>query len=126
MIDYDVKYFDNGTKAYESWREDGELHREDSPALIRYYDNGNKDYESWYKDGKSHREDGPAYISYYLDGSKHYEIWYLCGDTYTKSKHKELIELSKSIITRDYAIMNIRNSSKFIRMKCQEILNGRA
>jgi hypothetical protein len=34
--------------------------------------------------------------------------------------------LSKSIITRDAAIMNIRNSSKFIRLRCQEILNGRA
>jgi hypothetical protein len=93
---------------------------------VEYYDNGNKDYESWYKDGKSHREDGPAYISYDLDGSEYYESWYLCGDTYAESTYNDIIELSKTIITRDVAIMNIRNSSKFIRMRCQEVLDGRA
>jgi hypothetical protein len=93
---------------------------------IMYYDNGNMDYEHWHKDGKLHREDGPALISYYPNGNKRYEEWYLCQQEYTEPEHRELLELSKTITTRDAAIMNIRNSSKFIQRKCQEILNGRA
>jgi hypothetical protein len=72
-----------------------------------------------------HREDGPAVIHYNLDGSTNYETWDLCGQEYIESEHRELLELSKSIITRDAAIMNIKHPSKFIRMRCQEILNGR-
>jgi hypothetical protein len=125
MEEHKITYFNNGTKEYEKWHKDGEYHREDGPALIRYYDNGNKDYESWYKDGKSHREDGPAYIRYHIDGSKRYESWYLHDQGYTKSAYNDIIEFGKSIVTRDAAIMNIRNSSKFIRMRCLEILNGR-
>jgi thermostable 8-oxoguanine DNA glycosylase len=54
----------NGTK---SWYLNGELHREDGPAIE--YVNGDK---SWYLDGKCHREDGPAME--YANGDKH---WYL-------------------------------------------------
>jgi len=37
------------------WYKNGELHREDGPAIE--YANGNK---FWYKNGELHREDGPA------------------------------------------------------------------
>jgi hypothetical protein len=90
---------------------------------VEYYDNGNKSYEHWYKDGKLHREDGPAFISYLHDGSKYYEEWCLHDQGYTKSAYNDIIELSKTIITRDAAIMNIKHPYKFIRLRCQEVLN---
>ena len=43
---------DDGTKM---WHRDGNLHREDGPAIE--YPDGTK---KWYRDGKLHREDGPA------------------------------------------------------------------
>ena len=44
---------------------DGQLHRNDGPAIIRYYDGYNADdrhveFEQWYKHGQLHRDDGPA------------------------------------------------------------------
>ena len=45
------------------WTLDGELHREDGPAVE--YAGGNK---WWYRHGKLHREDGPA--EEYADGTK--------------------------------------------------------
>jgi hypothetical protein len=40
----------------ERWSKDGELHREDGPAVIRITS------ETWYQNGKLHREDGPAVV----------------------------------------------------------------
>ena len=65
MIEYTVKV-DNGDK---SWYLNGELHREDGPAIE--FSNGNK---LWYLNGKLHREDGPAVE--WSSGDKH---WYLNG-----------------------------------------------
>jgi hypothetical protein len=56
----------DGTKY---WYKDGELHREDGPAVE--YLNGTK---YWYKNNYRHREDGPAVE--YSDGEKH---WYKNG-----------------------------------------------
>jgi hypothetical protein len=53
----------------ECWCLNGELHREDGPAVT--YSDGTK---YWYRNGKFHREDGPAII--YTDGT---EWWYLNG-----------------------------------------------
>jgi hypothetical protein len=56
------------------WRQDGQLHREDGPAII--YSNGTVMY---YRHGKLHREDGPAIIYsngdqwYYRDGKLYRE-----------------------------------------------------
>jgi hypothetical protein len=126
MEEHKVEYYGNGTKAYEHWYKDGMIHRLDGPAYISYNDNGNKRFESWCKDDKLHREDGPARISYLDNGDKAYETWYLCGQEYIESEHRELVEFGKAIITRDAAIMNIKHPSRYIRLRCQEILNGRA
>ena len=94
MIEYKVKVFDNGDRC---WRLDGNLHREDGPA-IEYADGA----RWWYLNGNLHREDGPA-IEYadgtrcwYLNGKRHREdgpaieyaygtrFWYLNGEQYTK------------------------------------------
>lgn len=55
----------DGTKF---WYKDGELHREDGPAVE--HSNGTH----WYKNNYRHREDGPAVE--YADGEKH---WYKNG-----------------------------------------------
>ena len=55
---------DNGTT---TWRVNGNLHREDGPAVE--YANGDK---SWYLNGKLHREDGPAVE--YANGYKEWRI----------------------------------------------------
>jgi hypothetical protein len=126
MEEYDITCFNNGNKCYEEWHKEGMRHREDGPAFISYYSDGSTNYEYWYKDGKLHREDGPAYISYNQDGGEHYETWDLCDQEYAESAYNDIIELGKSIVIRDAAIMNIKHPSKFIQRKCQEILNGRA
>jgi len=51
------------------WRVNGQLHREDGPAVE--YANGDK---AWYRDGKLHREDEPAIA--YANGTKE---WWLNG-----------------------------------------------
>jgi len=49
MIEYTVKVYDNGDK---HWRLNGELHREDGPAVE--FDDGDK---YWYLNGKQLTED---------------------------------------------------------------------
>ena len=53
-----------------SWYRNGELHREDGPAIECA--NGTK---YWYRNGELHREDGPAIE--YANGNKH---WYRNGE----------------------------------------------
>ncbi len=88
-----------GTTRYTN--EEGQLHREDRPALI--YENGDeiwylngkrhrkgapalihvKGDKFWYQDDKLHREDGPAIER--LDGSKE---WFLKGVQLVKEDYK--------------------------------------
>ena len=55
---------------FKEWYLNGQLHRTDGPAIE--YANGDK---SWFLNGKPHREDGPA--SEWADGNKY---WYLDGN----------------------------------------------
>ena len=98
MIEYTVKVHDDGDKY---WYLNGELHREDGPAVALA--NGNK---YWWLKGKRHREDGPAveyasgYKVWYLKGKRHREDgpavewangnkdWYLNGKKVTEEEHK--------------------------------------
>ena len=66
MITYKVTVDKDGT----TWYLNGDLHREDGPAVE--YPNGNK---VWYLNGQLHREDGPAVE--YQNGNKH---WYINGN----------------------------------------------
>ena len=99
MIKYTVKVLENGTK---EWFLNGELHREDGPAIER--SNGDK---WWYLNGELHREDGPAvedpngYKAWYLNGKEHREDgpaveysdgdkwWFLNGEHLTEEEHKK-------------------------------------
>ena len=60
------KTFPNGNK---QWFLNGELHREDGPAIERT--NGDKE---WYLNGVRHREDGPA-----VENANGMKMWYLNG-----------------------------------------------
>ena len=52
------------------WYLNGELHREDGPAIE--YSDGEK---SWYLNGERHRDDGPA-----IEWSNGYRVWYRNGE----------------------------------------------
>lgn len=52
-------YCIQGDGASERWYVDGELHREDGPAI--QWDSGDTE---WYFQGRLHREDGPAVCSW--------------------------------------------------------------
>ena len=75
-IKYEVKVYKNGNKY---WYQNGELHREDGPAME--YANGDK---YWYKEGKYHRIDGPAVEL--ANGDKY---WYLDNIKYTEAEFKK-------------------------------------
>jgi len=56
----------------KAWYLHGELHREDGPAFE--YANG---FKLWYLHGKCHREDGPA-----VEHANRYKEWWLHGNWY--------------------------------------------
>lgn len=71
------RYFD-GKLDWENYRnKNGNLHREDGPALIWYFVNGNIDIQEYWINGKLHKIDGPAKISYSYnnDRIKDKEYW---------------------------------------------------
>lgn len=53
----------------EKRNENGNLHCEDGPAIVRRYEDGSMEYE-YYNDGRKHRLDGPA-----IDGPNSTEYW---------------------------------------------------
>jgi hypothetical protein len=66
-------------KNSKEWRlPNGELHREDGPAMEH-----NNGYKFWYINDLLHREDGPAVV--HPSGSK---SWYLNNINYTEQEHK--------------------------------------
>lgn len=78
------KYVDESRKKHLN--SDGQLHREDGPALIDVNpDTGEVLAEAWYLNGKPHRENNPAYVSY--DGGKIIsEQWWLNGELHREGK----------------------------------------
>lgn len=70
-------YWANGQLAIEHhFNDNGELHNETGPALIRYDSEGNITDEYYYFNGKFHRENGPACVSK-LNSTM--EFWYHHG-----------------------------------------------
>jgi hypothetical protein len=70
----------------EEWKTNGDLHREEGPALVVYFVCGNVEYQSYYIKDVQHREDGPSYTEYYRgsDGAKRVDVWRKEG-----KKHRE-------------------------------------
>ena len=87
--------FSTGTK-YKGWFEDGELHREDGPAVIMIGSLG----ETWYYKGLRHRIGGPAQIYYSGSALLHststkVEIYMIYGTYYSSInfwKHPLVLE----------------------------------
>ena len=65
MQEYNVRVYNNRTE----WRQNGELHRMDGPAI-----EGANGYKEWWVNGKLHRTDGPAVE--YSSGTKE---WWVNG-----------------------------------------------
>ena len=78
-----VEYVDGAKK----WYKHGELHRDDGPA-IEYADGENE----WYKNGKRHRDDGPAIE--WADGDK---AWYLNDIRYTEADFLKITQPAKEL-----------------------------
>ena len=81
MIEYTVKIYKTGR---QEWLLDGQLHKEDGPAVIH------GDYRAWYLNGKRHKEDDPAII--FSNGDKEYWIngKQLSEDEFNNRNTKEL------------------------------------
>jgi hypothetical protein len=84
MIEYTVEVYDNGTR---HWYLNGQLHREDGPAIESY--DGSR---YWYLNGKYHREDGPAIE--YSDGTPE---WWLNDEEYTEEEFLKKTAKSKEL-----------------------------
>ncbi|MEM1149524.1 MAG: hypothetical protein AAGI03_03070 [Pseudomonadota bacterium] len=52
----------NGPETQEIWRKNGELHRDDGPALITRDASQKTVRQEWYREGQLHRDDGPAVL----------------------------------------------------------------
>jgi len=72
---------------HKSWYLNGNLHREDGPAI-----EDSDGYSAWYLNGNLHREDGPA-----IEDSNGYKEWYINGKEYTESEFKAKTQTSKDI-----------------------------
>jgi hypothetical protein len=101
MIEYTVRVHKDRTE----WYLNGELHREDGPAIE--WKDGSK---AWHLNGQSHREDGPALEwangekQWYLNGNRHRtdgpaieytsgkKAWYLNGQEYTEQEFNQMTQ----------------------------------
>lgn len=72
----------------EGWYFDGKPHRKGGPAII--YSDDNK---IWYLNDKLHREDGPAIEN--CSGYNGYNRWYLDGIEYTEKGYKQKMRFKK-------------------------------
>lgn len=98
-------YYDNGKIEEERHYLDGELHREDGPAIISYYQDGSIWRKVWYLNDKHHREDGPAYIKHFEDGTIDFEAWFLNGEQLTPEEVEDLkIKLEIEEITHSWLV----------------------
>jgi len=93
MKEYRVKVYENRTEWYNL---DGQLHREDGPAVE--YVKGDK---YWRINGQYHREDRPAIE--YVDGSKE---WYINGQELTEEEFeaRNKVELTLDEIAKKFGI----------------------
>ena len=93
MIEYKVQVQDNGTK---EWSIDGNLHREDGPAVERP-----KCHKQWWINGNLHREDGPA-----IERANGDNQWWINGNQLTEEEfnNRHNVELSLEEIANKFNI----------------------
>jgi hypothetical protein len=114
--------YPDGVTKCSKWYKHGVEHREGGPACIENNRHGFRTLELWKRNGLRHRLDGPACITDVC------EQFYIYGYAILKKKYESMSDVIKymSLIdNRDGAIMNIRHPSRFMRLRCQEILDGK-
>jgi hypothetical protein len=92
FINPKIDYYSNSQKKSEEWKVNGEIHREDGPAIQFWYENGQKWIESWLLNGYLHREDGPVYQEWSKNGQKKDEWWYLNDKEYSRGEWVEKLK----------------------------------
>jgi hypothetical protein len=109
------------TDGSKYWYLNGKLHREDAPAVE--WENG---YKEWWKNGNCHREDGPAVE--YTDGAK---LWYLNGVEYSEQEFHEKMKSTQNAKDNNFTAEQAREIQSAIRTQkakaivlniCKEIL----
>lgn len=100
------EYNANGNLIKEKWLRNGELHREDGPALTVYYADGSiEKLEMYCINGQKHRINGPGTIRYCKDGHKDISFNYN-GASYTREAnrwiHSNEVSSWKKLTEEDY------------------------
>jgi hypothetical protein len=89
-VDIPTMTDNNGHKV---WRLNGQIHRQDGPAIEHAHRRRDVACNEWYLHGERHREDGPAIER--SDGTK---MWYLNGNKITHEEHSSQMTLVKSAL----------------------------
>ena len=77
---YKLKFVHKSLLHDEYYDENGNLNREDGPAVILYNNKGNVDTEMWYRHNLLYRKGEPALIYYSEDtGEPYWKVWYEGG-----------------------------------------------
>ena len=75
---YYFNTYKNCLREYKEWHLNGELHREDGPAIEDDHSSGNYSRKEWWYMGKRHREDGPAIEIRNYDSDYYFlKEWYI-------------------------------------------------
>ena len=91
---------DDGVVIY--YDAEGNLHREDGPAVIEFYTNDQRLHrETWYKHGRKHRLDGPANIQYYHNNVISSKAWYVGGVNTRKDGPAEIEYFQDGSLSRE-------------------------
>lgn len=93
----------NRNKKYvrETWRQEGDLHRLDGPAVAVKDLKGNMVLSEWYRYGQLHREDDePAYVE--DNGATRTEIWATHGKPCRNDKPARLVtDLASGVVVEE-------------------------
>ena len=83
-------FHDTGEILRETYRQNGQHHRTDGPAVIWYYKTGQISAEHYVVLGELHRDKGPAEIWYTQDGSIQREFYYIRGKLHREDGPAEI------------------------------------
>lgn len=81
MVPVRYESVDENSERSVEWRApNGNLHREDGPAVVKYFRNGNLKFKAWSQNDLRHRLDGPAFFCYSRTGNVYSETWWIKGE----------------------------------------------
>lgn len=82
-------YIDGNEEAFVF---NGNLHREDAPAVIWHYENKTVKQEGYFMNDGRHNENGPAVVHYNEKGEVEYEQYFLNHIEYLKENYYKQIQ----------------------------------